>query len=308
MRRLPPLTAIEAFVQVARQGSVKLAAEQLSLSSPALSRRVQALERFVGMPLFERRHQAVVLNSEGERLLDRIAPALDALSDAIEVSTGGVAELMRLRISVPPLFASQRLMPHIGDLRVRHPDLHLDISTTVNALTRLNEGLDVAIVLVREVEPTYYSRKLGQGEIAVIGARAMIDDLGRPFEPHDIAKMTVLLHNDMRDSFDAWREAIGMPDLEPMTIDYIDSGQLMLDAAAAGLGIAFMHDGHLAATTDPRLISLSDIKVTSPQSYWFACRKSALSNRAVRTFHDWLFDTLALSEVSLSKDAAALPR
>ena len=40
MRRLPPLTAIEAFVQVARLGSVKAAAEELAVSSPALSRRV----------------------------------------------------------------------------------------------------------------------------------------------------------------------------------------------------------------------------------------------------------------------------
>ncbi|MDE0947312.1 MAG: LysR family transcriptional regulator, partial [Sphingobium sp.] len=46
MRRLPPLTALEAFVQVARLGSVKAAAEELALSTPALSRRVQALERF----------------------------------------------------------------------------------------------------------------------------------------------------------------------------------------------------------------------------------------------------------------------
>ena len=71
MRRLPPLTAIEAFVQVARLGSVKAAAEALALSSPALTRRIQALERFVGHPLFERRHQAVHLNPDGERLLGR---------------------------------------------------------------------------------------------------------------------------------------------------------------------------------------------------------------------------------------------
>ena len=61
MRRLPPLTAVEAFVQVARLGSVKAAAEELALSSPALSRRIQSLERFVGRPLFERRHQAMIL-------------------------------------------------------------------------------------------------------------------------------------------------------------------------------------------------------------------------------------------------------
>ncbi|MBZ4359365.1 LysR family transcriptional regulator, partial [Mycobacterium tuberculosis] len=80
----PPLTAIEAFVHVARLGSVKLAADELALSSPALSRRVQALERFIGKPLFERRHQALRLNDDGERLLALLSGALDTLSDAVE--------------------------------------------------------------------------------------------------------------------------------------------------------------------------------------------------------------------------------
>ena len=88
MKRLPPLTAVEAFVQVARLGSVKAAAESLALSSPALSRRVQALERYVGHPLFERRHQAVQLNPDGERLLAEIGPALDALGLAMERAAG----------------------------------------------------------------------------------------------------------------------------------------------------------------------------------------------------------------------------
>ena len=59
MKRLPPLTSIEAFVQTARLGSVKAAAEALSLSPPALTRRIQSLERHLGRPLFDRRHQAV---------------------------------------------------------------------------------------------------------------------------------------------------------------------------------------------------------------------------------------------------------
>ncbi len=125
MRRLPPLTAIEAFVQVARLGSVKAAAEELALSSPALSRRVQSLERFIGKPLFERLHQALRLNDEGERLLGLIAPALDAMADAVEAMTSGV-EVLRLRLGVLPLFATQRLMPRLPDLKRRHPELHLD--------------------------------------------------------------------------------------------------------------------------------------------------------------------------------------
>ena len=84
MRRLPPLTALEAFLQVARLGSIKAAAEDLSLSSPALSRRVQALERFLGKPLFHRRHHSLALTEDGEKLLHQVAPAIDMLSLAIE--------------------------------------------------------------------------------------------------------------------------------------------------------------------------------------------------------------------------------
>ncbi|WP_294352963.1 LysR family transcriptional regulator, partial [uncultured Sphingomonas sp.] len=107
MRRLPPLTAIEAFVAVARLGSIKAAATELALSAPALSRRIQTLERFLGRPLFDRRHQAMAPNADGDRLLAAIAPALDSLSDAVESMTSG-GEVLRLRLGVLPLFASQR--------------------------------------------------------------------------------------------------------------------------------------------------------------------------------------------------------
>src|SRR3546814_12855168 len=114
MRRLPPLTALEAFAQVARLGSVKAAAEELALSTPALSRRVQALERFVGKTLFDRKHQAMELNADGQRLLDNIAPALDVLTMAVEEVQKDSNQL-RLRLSVLPLFASQRLFPRMGE-------------------------------------------------------------------------------------------------------------------------------------------------------------------------------------------------
>src|SRR3546814_20285861 len=123
MRRLPPLTAIEAFVQVARLGSIKAAAQELALSAPALSRRIQALERFIGRPLFDRRHQSMQLNSDGERLLSQIAPALDSLSDAVEAMTSGIEEL-RLRLGIPPLYAAPSLFPPLPHLPPKPPELH----------------------------------------------------------------------------------------------------------------------------------------------------------------------------------------
>jgi len=287
MRRLPPLTAIEAFVQVARLGSIKAAAEELALSSPALSRRIQSLERFLGRSLFDRAPGAMRLNGDGERLLETIAPHIDGLSDAIEALTteGG---MLRLRLGVLPLFASQQLFPHLAELRALHPELHLDIDTGAHALARLGDGLDTAIVLAREIDPALESFRLDRNRVFAIGARSLTEGPNALRRPEDLARVTVFLHRDMPDTLDAFCHALGMPALQPLAIDHFDSGQLMLEAAAQGLGVAFMLESHLVNAHDDRLARLFDVEVDSPYSYWFACRPRALENRAVRLFRDWL--------------------
>lgn len=293
MRRLPPLTAVEAFVQVARLGSVKAAAEALALSSPALSRRVQALERFVGRTLFERRHQAMILNADGEQLLSRLAPAIDALAEAIDATTGD-SELLRLRLGVLPLFASQRLIHRLPELRAAHPELHIDLDTAAHSLARLGEGIDAAIVLTREVDPSLYARRLDHNKVIAIGARSLVEGDTPIRKPDDLRHATIFLHRDMPETFANWRDAIGKPNLEPAAVDHFDSGQLMLDAAAQGLGVAFMLDSHLHGSSDSRLVPVfPGLSVSSQYNYWFACRRSSLARRNVRLFHDWLFNALA---------------
>ncbi|WP_097090666.1 LysR substrate-binding domain-containing protein [Novosphingobium sp. Chol11] len=288
MRRLPPLTALEAFVQVARLGSVKAAAEELALSTPALSRRVQALERFIGRPLFDRKHQALEINADGQKLLDDIAPALDSLSQALEnIQSGG--NQLRLRLAVMPLFATQRLFPHLGALRQKHPQLHIDIETTPHAVARLGEGLDAAIVLAKDIDPALYAHELDHDEVYLIGRKALLDAPQKIGSPADLAQHTILLHRDMNLSFDAWKDAVGLPDLQPLAIDNYDSGQLMLEAAAQGLGVAVMHASHFKEAADSRLVRLfPETRVESPYRYYFVCRPRALQTRAVRIFRDWL--------------------
>lgn len=294
MKRLPPLAALEAFVETGRRGSVKAAADALALSSPALSRRLQSLERHVGQRLFVRRHQGIALSPAGEALLADVTPALDALAAAVARATGQAA-VTRLRLGVLPLFASHQLMPRLGRLRRAEPALHIDIDTQPNALARLGDDLEAAIVLARTVERPFYARRLGPNRLVAIGSRELAASLT---EPSQLARATVLLHRDLPDGFAQWREAIGLPDLEPAAIDRFDSGQLMLNAAAEGLGVAFMFEMHLDGAQDARLARLFDVTVESPYSYWFACRRPALALRPVRIFHDWLAGEFAAIRAS----------
>jgi LysR family transcriptional regulator, glycine cleavage system transcriptional activator len=286
MRRLPPLRSLEAFVRVAKLGSAKAAASELSLSPPALSRRIKALEDFMGKSLFDRRSQAMVLNSDGEALRDAIEPALEAMSEAVDELSGKGGEY-RLRLGVLPLFGTQRLIPRLPELRKLFPKLHIDVDTSGHAENLLGDVVDAAIIIAAEVDPKLYSVKLDSNRVYAIASETLAAEQ-KIKTPADLAKQTVMVHSDMPLIFDAWRRAVGEPKLKPSAIDSMDSGPLMLEAAANGLGIAIMHGSHFSDAKDPRLTRLFDHDVESPYSYWFVCRPRALKQRAVKIFHDWL--------------------
>jgi LysR family glycine cleavage system transcriptional activator len=289
VRRLPPLRALEAFVRVVRLGSAKAAANELALSPSALSRRVSALEDFTGKRLFTRQHQTMKLTEDGRSFYEAIAPKLDELSYAIEaqIDDGGV---LRLHLGVPSLFGSQRLFPRLAELRRKHPRLHIDVDSSNLTEAQLGDSLDAAIMLLKEPEPALYSRRLDHNKVYAIVAADMLDTLGNVPSAARLNKQTFLIHDDLPESFDTWKQAIGLPDLQPVAIDHYDSGQLILEAAAQGLGVAIMHDDHFRRAGDKRLARLFDIDVESPYSYWFVCRPKDLETRPVKLFHNWLIE------------------
>jgi LysR family glycine cleavage system transcriptional activator len=278
---------MEAFLEVARHGTVKAAATTLGLSMPALSRRIQTLEHAVGRPLFNRHHHGLSLTESGRALQESLSPILDELRAVIYKVNSPDAQL-RLRLNLLPLFAQQRLFPHLPKLREKHPELHIDIDTMSHAEARLGEGIDAAIALARAIDPALYAARLDQDKVFPIASRDLTDQ-GRPITvPEQLQRTNILLHREMPETFNEWRNAIGMPYLEPAGTDYFDSGPLMLEAAAQGVGVAFMLGQHLDDSQDPRLVRLFNYDVDSPYSYWFVCRPRALRQPAVKLFHDWL--------------------
>ncbi|MFM5929469.1 MAG: LysR substrate-binding domain-containing protein [Novosphingobium sp.] len=287
MRRLPPLRALEAFLRVVRQGSAKAAASELGLSPSALSRRLQALEDFLGKKLFLRQHQALKLTEEGQAFYDVVSPLIEDLAEAVEaqVDTG---KLLRLHLGVPSLFAEQRLFPRLLELRKLHPRLHIDVDTGPHLDVRLGDTLDAAIVVSGQPDEAFYSVQLDRNNVYAFTSKALAEELGAKPDIEKLSRQTFLIHNELPESFTAWKEAMGLKKLEPAAIDHFDSGQLILEAAAQGLGIAIMHDDHFRRSGDPRIARVFDVEVQSPYSYWFVCRPRALDARPVRLFHDWL--------------------
>ncbi|MAF29483.1 MAG: LysR family transcriptional regulator [Croceicoccus sp.] len=287
-RRLPPLRSLEAFVRIVRLGSAKAAAAELALSPSALSRRVTALEDYTGRKLFNRGHQTMKLTEEGQALFDAVAPALDELAEQVGRQMAD-NKIMRLRLNVLPLFGEQRLMPRLPELRQLYPALHIDIDSSPNPMARLGESIDAAIVIADQIDPRLHAVRLDQNKVHAIASRKTVDELGTVPDPARLEKMNYLVHSDMDLSFNAWRAAVGIDTRKEPLVDHFDSGALILEGAAQGLGIAIMHGDHLARARDERLARLfPELEIESPYSFWFVCRPKALETRPVRIFHDWL--------------------
>ncbi|MFM6950084.1 MAG: LysR substrate-binding domain-containing protein [Novosphingobium sp.] len=290
IRRLPPLRAIEAFVRIVRLGSARAAADELGLSPSALSRRVSALEEFIGKRLFTRQHQSMKLTDDGSTFYNAVAPKFDELAAAVEGQVED-SRVLRLRLGVLPLFGSQRLFPRLPELRKAQPRLHIDFDTSPHLETRVGDTLDAAFILSPQPDPSFHAVQLDHNKVYAITSTALAKEIGATPDREVLSRQTFLIHTELPDSFTAWKQAIGLPDLDPAAIDHYDSGQLILEAAAQGLGIAIMHDAHFDRAQDGRLASLYDIEVKSPYSYWFVCKPHALDIRAVRIFHDWVVKT-----------------
>jgi len=145
----------------------------------------------------------------------------------------------------------------------------------------VGDTLDAAIILSRGPDSGLHAVRLDHNMVHAICNSELARTLGDELDVAILERQTFLIHTELPASFGAWKDALGIRDMEPAAIDHYDSGQLMLEAAKQGLGIAIMH-------ADNRLTELYGVEVESPYSYWFVCKPTALEQRPVRLFHDWL--------------------
>jgi DNA-binding transcriptional LysR family regulator len=122
------ISALQAFLAVADNASFSLAAEKLFITQPAVSKRIAALEKELGTPLFDRIGRHIALTEAGRALESHARLILDEVEDtrrAIANLSGQIAG--RLSLGTSHHIGLHRLPPLLRELRRRYPELHLDI-------------------------------------------------------------------------------------------------------------------------------------------------------------------------------------
>ena len=286
--RPPSLRAISAFEAAARHQSFSKAAAELNLTHSAVSHAIRGLEERLGIPLFERGGRGVVLTEAGLVLAGRVRLGIGLLSDAFEARPW--LERSKLVLSVLPAFASQWLVPRLPRFRALHPEIELVFQANWG-LAALDQGeADLAL----RYGPGHWARLtasklLGEKVFPVVSPDY---PRPRPATPADLLDHELILHPVQL--WGPWLAAAGRDPREPRSGLAIDDSLLILDAAAAGLGIALARSVLAAPLLDSgRLERLFDIEVEAAYAYWIVWNPSSPKLAAIEAFRRWIEAELA---------------
>jgi LysR family glycine cleavage system transcriptional activator len=285
VRRLPPLNALKAFEAAARHESFTRAAEELFVTQGAVSHQVKALEEELGVKLFSRERQRLVITEAGRQYLTVLRDAFDRIAlgteRLLERQSSGA-----LTLSTSPDFAAKWLVNRLVDfaredvdLAVRHGDGNWP-------------GLDVARLSAEQLFPVCSPKLLaGRNRLA---------------KPADVLKFP-LIHVDDRKDWARWLEAAGVPGAELSHGPVLNRVSMAIDAAVDGQGIALARTTLAASDLiSGRLLRPFAEELRLSKTYWIICPKATAALPKIVTFRDWLLAEAA-SDVRQLK-TLGLPR
>lgn len=287
-----PLTALRTFEAAGRLGSFTLAADELAVSQAAVSRQVKELEADLGKPLFERRHRSVRLTPAGRALLDVLSRSFDAM-DASLAEIRGRRGGGLLEISAEPSFAACWLVPHLDDFRTGHPEVDVAVDSDMRLIEFRTHEAEIAIrhgMDGRAWARTDVDHLIDVDLVPVIAPGLLTS--GPPLDtPAGLLNHT-LLHEENRSVWERWFSAAGLPDVPLGRAQIFAEGNLVLQAALRGHGVA-LADSFLAAEdiAAGRLVQPFDLSI-GHGAYWLVARSFKRLSPEARAFREWLLERI----------------
>src|SRR5712692_991513 len=286
-RQLPPLNALKAFEAAARSESFTRAAEELCVTQGAVSHQVKALEATLGIKLFNRERQRLVITDAGREYLNVVRDALDRIAAGTERvlqrQNSGV-----LTVSTSPDFAAKWLVYRLGRFAEVHPGIDLRVSATMHHIDFVREEVDVAVRHGAGSWGGLDAVRLCSEQLFPVCSPKLLTGRNRITKPSDLLK-TPLLHLDDSKAWSQWFDAAGVAAPETSHGLVLNRASMLIDAAVDGQGIALARTA-LAAwdLINGRLVRPIDVSLRMSNTYWIVCPKATSSVPKIATFRDWL--------------------
>lgn len=298
-RRLPPLTSIRAFEAAARHLNFEKAGDEIAVTASAVGQQVKALEAWLGQPLFSRLpSKGVALTGVGERYAAALTPLLDQLNEATARALRPASSRV-LTVSTLPSFAANWLIPRLGSLKARFPDLEVRVGISTNRTDFDREDVDVVVRFGRGEWAGMRSDLLLEETFFPVCSTALVGDPARPLgEPSDLRHHT-LLHEIVENvpdyvTWDYWLKAVGVEGIDTSRGPRFPHTFLSLQAAASGQGVALatsvLIGDYLKAG---RLVRPFRHEVKGQHQYYIVCPQAWADRPAIADFRTWMLEEAA---------------
>lgn len=293
---LPNVGNLLAFEATARHGSVSRAAEELNLTQSAVSRQIQQLERSLGVSLFRRTRQRVMLTDVGRMYATSVRNSLTTLSDsthqAIALSgTHGV-----LNLAVLPTFGTRWLIPRMTGFFDAHPDIQVNFGVRLVPFDFAVEPFDAAIHFGRPHWPGAVCIRL-MSEVMVPACSPAYRQKAAIRTPADLARATLLQQATRPTAWEEWFASAGVAIANPLRGPRFEQFAMVAEAAVAGLGAglipSFLVAKELAAG---QLEVLFPHSLTSSGAYHLVYPEPKAEAPLVQSFRDWILAQAAEAE------------
>jgi LysR family transcriptional regulator, glycine cleavage system transcriptional activator len=299
-QRLPALNALKAFEAAARHESFTRAAEDLHVTQGAVSHQVKALEAELGVKLFNRERQRLVITEAGRDYLTVIRDAFDRIAVGTERllqrQNAGV-----LTVSTSPDFAAKWLMHRLGHFVEAHADIDLRVSATLHHVDFAREEVDLAVRHGDGNWPGLDTAKLSAEQLFMVCSPKLLSGRHQLRKPADVLKFP-LIHLNSRADWTKWLQAAGVDDTKAIHGPVLNRDSMAIDAAINGQGVALTRTT-LAAwdLIHGRLVRPLPDSLRLSKTYWIVCPKATATQPKIVTFRDWLLAEAAQDVRRLQK-------
>lgn len=237
--QLPPLQVLVVFEAAARHGNFTAAANELGLSQPAVSQRIQILENLINGPLFERRHRGVQLTESGHDLYHIVRASLTGISEQLERARH---QRSALRIDTDMGFASYWLMPRLNAIQALIPGVEVQLSTSPNDYNFRENNAHLAIYFGNGNWPGTHAQKLFPEVVIPVCSQSISQQLGDCPAPEKLLDFPLLKLPETRPerwlTWEGWFAEQGVITRHHAGSLAFNAYSLVIQAALEGQGIA----------------------------------------------------------------------
>jgi DNA-binding transcriptional LysR family regulator len=294
-RRWLPLNALRAFEGVAKHGSFTAAANALLISQSALSRHVIALERLVGVQLFDRKPHALSLTKAGQHLLPAVVKSFDRLEYALDdIRNDGAPVHRTLRVQMPPSFAVQLAVPILRDFRAASTEVDIDLISPYGVGPPLGD-VDVAVVYSQPTVTDLVTDLLWSARPSLlchpsIASKHAGKDLASFIDANEIVHVRIAdLPRHHSWSLFVRQNGIASVNYERGLV--FDTAVLAVQYALSGQGVALcdtrLFEEDIRAG---RLVKPFDAELDDGFGYYLITHPEALGDTAIALFRSWLIE------------------